>query len=89
MPKNTNEKLNNFLDHIKEEAYATNNDFVKLSDIKSRPLDDDVSERVNKLIESAKLPNGYVDINALIYDMHGILYCDTVDSKASDGDSIE
>lgn len=82
MPKNTNEKLNDFLEHVREEAYAMNNDYVKLSDIKSQPLDDDINERVNKLLESAKLPNGYIDINALVYDLNGILYSDTPDSDS-------
>ena len=83
MPKSTNEKLNDFLEHIKEEAYATNNDYVELSDINSQLLDDDISKRVKELLEAAKLPNGCVDINALIYDIHGILYSDTseIDSK--------
>lgn len=83
MPKSTNEKLNDFLEHIKEEAYATNNDYVKLTDIDSQFLDDDIGERVRELLESAKLPNGCIDINALIYDLHGILYSDTseIDSE--------
>lgn len=77
MSKNTNEKLNEFLENIKQETYAKNGGYVKLSDISSAPLDEDVNKRVSKLLEDAKLPNGYIDLNALIYDLNGVLYSET------------
>ena len=73
MGSSPNEKLIDYSEIIKKETYGSNNGFVKLSDVNLEPLGDDAKTKVAELLEKVKLPNGYIDFNALVYDLNVIL----------------
>lgn len=67
------DKLFSSLEHIKKETEARNDSELILSDLPDQQEIRDNKERISQLLEACKAPNGYVDVHALVYDMHGVL----------------